>query len=325
MNRLLMIAGAALSAAWLAGMAGGAVADVYPSKPIRLIVPFPAGGPTDIVARPLAHQLSEILGKQVIVENVGGAGGVIGASTVARSAPDGYTLLMGTVGTNAINATLYKKLTYDPVKDFASVALVASAPILLVAHPSVPAASLKDLIALVKAKPGELSYGSAGNGTPGHLAGQLFKNMAQVEILHIPYKGSAPAITDLLGGQIRLMFDPIQSPLPYVKAGKLRALGVSSPGRSPLLPDVPAMAEAVPGYEALAWWGVLAPAGTPKEIVAKLNAEILKTVNMPFMKERLSQIGAEPLGSTPEQFDTHIKAEIGKWGALVRASGASVD
>jgi tripartite-type tricarboxylate transporter receptor subunit TctC len=325
MNRLLMIAGAALSAAWLAGMTGGAVADVYPSKPIRLIVPFPAGGPTDIVARPLAQQLSEILGKQVIVENVGGAGGIIGASTVARSAPDGYTLLMGTVGTNAINATLYKKLSYDPVKDFASVALVASAPILLVAHPSVPAASLKDLIALVKAKPGELSYGSAGNGTPGHLAGQLFKNMTQVEILHIPYKGSAPAITDLLGGQIQLMFDPIQSPLPHVKAGKLKALGVSSPGRSPLLPDVPAIAEAVPGYEALAWWGVLAPVGTPKEIVAKLNAEILKTVKMPFMKERLSQIGAEPLGSTPEQFDTHIKAEIGKWGALVRASGASVD
>jgi tripartite-type tricarboxylate transporter receptor subunit TctC len=320
-----MIAGAALSAAWLAGMTGGAVADVYPSKPIRLIVPFPAGGPTDIVARPLAQQLSEILGKQVIVENVGGAGGIIGASTVARSAPDGYTLLMGTVGTNAINATLYKKLSYDPVKDFASVALVASAPILLVAHPSVPAASLKDLIALVKAKPGELSYGSAGNGTPGHLAGQLFKNMTQVEILHIPYKGSAPAITDLLGGQIQLMFDPIQSPLPHVKAGKLKALGVSSPGRSPLLPDVPAIAEAVPGYEALAWWGVLAPVGTPKEIVAKLNAEILKTVKMPFMKERLSQIGAEPLGSTPEQFDTHIKAEIGKWGALVRASGASVD
>ena len=299
---------------------------VYPDRPVRLVVPFPPGGPTDIVARPLAQNLSKNLGQQVIVDNRGGAGGNIGADAVVKSAADGYTLLMGTVGTHAINASLYKKLTFDPVKDFAPVSLVAQAAVVLVVHPSVPAKTLNQFIALAKFKPGQITFGSAGAGSPGHLTGELFKDMAAVDLVHVPYQGSAPAISDLLGGQIQAMFDPIQATLSHVKAGKLRIVGVSSPKRSSALPDVPTIAEGgVPGFETTAWWAVFAPAGTPKEIITKLNTEIVKIMRSQDMKERLRQLDIEPIGSTPDYLAAFMKTEMVKWSRAVKISGATVE
>jgi tripartite-type tricarboxylate transporter receptor subunit TctC len=310
----------------LLALVSGSALAAYPDRPVRLVVPFPPGGPTDIVARPLAQKLSENLGQQVIVDNRGGAGGNIGAAAVVKSAADGYTLLMGTVGTHAINASLYKKLTFDPVKDFAPVSLVAQAAVVLVVHPSVPAKTLNEFIALAKFKPGQITFGSAGSGSPGHLTGELFKDMAVVDLVHVPYQGSAPAITDLLGGQIQAMFDPIQATLPHVKAGNLRILGVSSPKRSSALPNVPTIAEAgVPGFETTAWWAVFVPAGTPREIITKLNTEIVKIMRSPEMKERLRELDIEPIGSTPDQLAAFMKAEMAKWSRAVKFSGAIVE
>jgi|RhiMetdeSRZDD1v2_1073273.scaffolds.fasta_scaffold525871_1 tripartite-type tricarboxylate transporter receptor subunit TctC len=307
-------------------LVSGSALAAYPDRPVRLIVPFPPGGPTDIVARPLAQNLSENLGQQVIVDNRGGAGGNIGAAAVVKSAADGYSLLMGTVGTHAINASLYKKLTFDPVKDFAPVSLVAQAAVVLVVHPSVPAKTLNEFIALAKFKPAQITFGSAGSGSPGHLTGELFKDMAGVDLVHVPYQGSAPAISDLLGGQIHAMFDPIQATLSHVKAGKLRILGVSSSKRSSALPDVPTIAEAgVPGFETTAWWAVFAPAGTPKEIITKLNTEIVKIMRSADMKERLRQLDIEPIGSTPDQLAAFMKTETAKWSRAVKFSGAIVE
>jgi tripartite-type tricarboxylate transporter receptor subunit TctC len=278
------------------------------------------------VARPLAQNLSKNLGRQVIVDNRGGAGGNIGADAVVKSAADGYTLLMGTVGTHAINASLYKKLTFDPVKDFAPVSLVAQAAVVLVVHPSVPAKTLNEFIALAKFKPAQITFGSAGSGSPGHLTGELFKDMAGVDLVHVPYQGSAPAISDLLGAQIQAMFDPIQATLSHVKAGKLRILGVSSSKRSLALPDVPTIAEAgVPGFETTAWWAVFAPAGTPKEIITKLNTEIVKIMRSPEMKERSRQLDIEPIGSTPDQLAAFMKTEMAKWSRAVKFSGVIVE
>jgi tripartite-type tricarboxylate transporter receptor subunit TctC len=310
----------------LLALVSGSALAAYPDRPVRLVVPFPPGGPTDIVARPLAQKLSENLGQQVIVDNRGGAGGNIGAAAVVKSAADGYTLLMGTVGTHAINASLYKKLTFDPVRDFAPVSLVAQAAVVLVVHPSVPAKTLNEFIALAKSKPGEITFGSAGSGSPGHLTGELFKDMAGVDLVHVPYQGSAPAITDLLGGQIQAMFDPIQATLPHVKAGNLRILGVSSPKRSSALPNVPTIAEAgVTGFETTAWWAVFVPAGTPREIITKLNTEIVKIMRSPEMKERLRELDIEPIGSTPDQLAAFMKAEMAKWSRAVKFSGAIVE
>ena len=307
-------------------LVSGSALAAYPDRPVRLIVPFPPGGPTDIVARPLAQNLSENLGQQVIVDNRGGAGGNIGAAAVVKSAADGYSLLMGTVGTHAINASLYKKLTFDPVKDFAPVSLVAQAAVVLVVHPSVPAKTVNEFIALAKYKPAQITFGSAGSGSPGHLTGELFKDMAGVDLVHVPYQGSAPAISDLLGGQIHAMFDPIQATLSHVKAGKLRILGVSSSKRSSALPDVPTIAEAgVPGFETTAWWAVFAPAGTPKEIITKLNTEIVKIMRSADMKERLRQLDIEPIGSTPDQLAAFMKTETAKWSRAVKFSGAIVE
>lgn len=305
--------------------AGGAVAqDPYPTRPVRMVVPFPAGGPTDIVARPLAQKLSEALGQQVIVDNRGGAGGTIGADVAAKAAADGYTLLMGTVGTQAINSSLYKKLPYDPARDFAAVSLVAAAPVALVVHPSVQAKSVKELIALAKTQ--RLAFGSAGSGSPGHLAGVMFAEAAGVELMHVGYKGSAPALNDLIAGQIPLMFDPVQSPLANIKAGKLKPLGVSGAKRATVLSDVPTIAEAgVPGYEMTAWWAVYAPRGTPKDIVARLNSEIAKAMKSADMRDKLQQIGIDPIGSSVAELETFGVSETAKWKKAVTLSGATVD
>jgi tripartite-type tricarboxylate transporter receptor subunit TctC len=301
-------------------------ADAYPSKPIRLVVPFPPGGPTDMVARPLAQFLGARLKQQVIVENRGGAGGSIGADVVAKSAPDGYTLIMATVGTHAINASLYKHLAYDPVKDFTPVSLVAAAPVALVAHPSVPVQSVADVIALAKAKPGSLTFGTAGNGTPGHLTGEMFRAATGTDLRHIPYKGSAPAVADLLAGQTQLMFDPLQSVLPQVRAGRLKLLAVSSRTRSPAVPDVPTFAEAgLKNFEATAWWGVFAPAGLPADITKRLNAEINAVASSPEFRAVLEPQGVTVGGDTPEQFAQFQEQELVKWGKAVHASGASID
>jgi len=303
-----------------------AFADVYPDKSIRLVVPFPAGGPTDMVARPLAQFLGEQLKQTVVVDNRGGAGGSIGAEVVAKAPADGYTLLMATVGTQAINATLYRKLGYDPVKDFTPISLVAAAPVALVVNPSVPVSSVAELIALAKSKPGSLNFGSAGNGTPGHLTGEMFRAATGIDLKHVPYKGSAPALSDLLGGQIQIMFDPLQSVLAQVRAGRLKLLAISSKTRSSAAPDVPTFAEAgLKDFEATAWWAVFAPASLPPAIAARLNTSINAVVNSSAFRALLEPQGVTVLGDSREALAQFQRSEIDKWGKAVRASGASVD
>ena len=314
-----------VSAFALAAIAG-AQAPAYPTKPIRLVVPFPAGGATDILAREVAKHLTDAWGQSVVVDNRPGAGGNIGSELVAKAAPDGYTLEMGTVGTHAINASLYSKMPYDHVRDFVPVILVAGVPNVLEVNPALPVNSVQELIAYAKANPGKLNFASSGSGTSIHLSGELFKVMAGVQMTHVPYKGSAPALQDLIGGQVQLMFDNLPPSLPQIKAGKLRALAVTSAGRAPALPDTPTVAEAgLPGFEASSWFGVLAPAGTPPEIVNKLNAEIAKWLASPGAKEKLANVGANIAGGTPEDFARHIQAETAKWAKVVKESGAKVD
>jgi len=304
----------------------GAQAQSYPNKPIRLVCPFPPGGAVDIASRATAHTLSQLLGQPVTVDNRPGAGGNIGAEITAKSAPDGYTLLMTTSGIMGINPALYSKLPFDPIKDFAPISMLVSLNNVLVLHPSVPAKSVQEVIALAKAQPGKLTYASSGNGTSIHLSGELFKSMTGVDMLHIPYKGSSPAVTDLLAGQVNMMFDNIPSSLPHIKAGKLRALAVTGSKRSQLLPDLPTIAEAgVPGYDSYVWFGVVAPAGTPPEIIARLNAALVKTAATPEFRDRLTSQGYDVLSSTPEQMAVSIRGEITKWGKVVKASGAKVD
>jgi tripartite-type tricarboxylate transporter receptor subunit TctC len=307
-------------------MASVAFAQSYPNHAIRLVVPFPAGGTTDILARAAAQKLTETLGQSVVVDNRPGAGGNIGSELVAKAAPDGYTLLMGTVGTHAINPSLYTKMPYDHIKDFVPVVLVAGVPNVLVVNPSLPINSVADLIKLAKAKPGTINFASSGSGTSIHLSGELFKTMAGVDMTHVPYKGSAPALQDLMGGQVQIMFDNLPSSLALIKAGKLRAIAVTSLKRAPALPDVPTIAESgLPGFEASSWFGILAPAGTPAPIVAKINAEVNKWLQSPDAKEQLLAQGAEAAGGSPEQFVAHIRAETDKWAKVVKASGAKVD
>lgn len=304
----------------------GAQAQAYPNKPIRLICPFPPGGAVDIASRAAAHTLSQLLGQPVTVDNRPGAGGNIGAEITAKSAPDGYTLLMTTSGIMAINPALYSKIPFDSIKDFAPISMLVSLNNVLVLHPSVPAKSVQEVVAMAKAQPGKLTYASSGNGTSIHLSGELFKTMAGVDMLHIPYKGSAPAVTDLLAGQVNMMFDNIPSSLPHIKAGKLRALAVTGAKRSPQLPDLPTIAEAgITGYDSYVWFGVVAPAGTPPEIIARLNAALVKTAATPAFRDRLTEQGYEVLSSTPEQMANNIRGEIAKWGKIVKASGAKVD
>ena len=309
------------------GVAGDrAHAQTYPNKSIRLIVPFPPGGPADILSRAIGQKLTDSWGQQVVVDNRAGAGGTIGSDLAAKGAPDGYTLLMGFVGTHAINPSLYSSLPYDNVKSFEPVSLVATATIILVLHPSLPAKSVKELIALAKSKPGELTFGSPGNGTPQHLAGELFNTMAGVKMTHVPFKGAVPAINDLLGGRISLIFSSAPPALPHVATGKLRALAVTSGKRSSVSPDLPTVAESgLPGFEVINWYGVLAPARTPKTVVEKLNAEISKIMKMPDVKDRLSSVGIEAFSGTPAQFATFIKEETAKWAKVVKFSGARLD
>ncbi len=296
----------------------------YPSKPIRMVVPFNAGGPTDIVARAVGQEISRTLGQPVVVENRLGAAGNIGAEMVAKSAPDGYTIVMGATGAFAVNVTLYPKLPYDVMRDFAPVSLVTIVPFVLVVHPGLPVKTLDELIKLAKAKPGQLSYGSAGSGTSIHMATEMFKDMTGTDMVHIPYKGAGLAIVDLISGQFQVMIADVVSSLPHVKSGKLRAIATAQ--RSALLPDVPTFAEAgLPGYDANVWYGVFAPAGTPRDIVAKLSGAIAKAVQTPAVKERLAAQGAQAVGSTPEEFSVFVRAEIAKWAKVVKASGARVD
>ena len=307
-------------------LAAGGAGAAYPERPVRLVVPFPAGGGADFMARALAQKLSAQLGQPVVLDHRAGAGGTIAAEVVAGAAPDGYTLVFGTVGTHAINVSLYAKLRYDPVKDFAPVSLTHLAPRVLVVHPSVPAKTVPELIALARAKPGELTFGSAGSGGTNHLSGELFKSMAGIDLVHVPYKGSAPASVDLLGGRITLVFDSIVAWGDHIKTGKVRALGVTSLRRSAALPDVPTIAESgLAGFDVANWLGVLAPAGTPKDAIARLNAEIRIAMADAEMQRQLVAVGIDPTYSTPEAFAELIRADIPKWAKVVRASGARAD
>jgi len=310
----------------LTGWGGAAPAQAYPAKPIRFIVPFPVGGIADVFARVIGQKFNDAWGQPVVVENRTGAGGNIAAEFVAKSPPDGYTLVMGSIGTHSVNVSLFRKLPYDPVKDFAPVALVMEADGLLVVHPSLPVKTVKELIALSRARPGQLTYASAGNGTASHLAGELFKMMAKVDMVHVPYKGNVPAITDLLGGQTSLLFATMPTVLPQVQAGKLRAIAVTGAARSPAAPDLPSIAEAaLPGFEVTNWIGVFAPAGTPRDIVSRLNGETIRIMRAPEIQSRLLNEGAKSPAKTPEEFGAYVRAEIAKWAKVIQQAGIRVD
>jgi len=325
-REFLKLAAVAASAPLLAPVTS-AGAQTLTGKQIRVVVPFPAGGPTDIVARPLAQMLGDELKAVMVIDNRVGAGGSIGADVVAKSAPDGQTILVGTVGTHAINSALYRKLPYDALRDFTAIAMVAQAPVAVVVHPSLSVASLADLVALAKTKPGELNYGSAGVGTPGHLTAEMFKSAAGINIQHVPYKGSAPAVTDLIGGQIQIMFDPLQSVLSNVQGGKLRALALSGKARSAVVPDVPTIAESgYDNFETTAWWGVFAPAGMPAALQEELTGNIERIAASEAFRSKL-----EPLGVTPviklggAAFLDVQRSEISKWAKAVQDAGVSID
>jgi len=302
-------------------VAGNVGAQTYPTRAIRLLVPSTPGGSVDTLARTIGPKLTERWGQQVIVDNRPGAGGAIAGELVAKSAPDGYTLLIGTIASLATNVSL-QRLPYDPVKDFAPVTLVATQNLMLLIHPSVPAKSVKELVRLGKAQPGKLSFASAGNGTGGHLSGELFKMLGGIDMLHVPYKGVAPALVDVVGGQVSMTFASILSSLPQVRADKLRALAVTGSKRSVAAPQVPTMREAgVKDYESATWYGVVAPAGTAQELVNRLNAEIVAVIKRPDVNERLSKEGADPVGNSPPEFGRFIESEIGKWRKVIRAAG----
>ncbi|MDB5803858.1 MAG: Tripartite tricarboxylate transporter family receptor [Betaproteobacteria bacterium] len=304
--------------------AGGTAYAQYPSKPLRLVVTFPPGGAPDILARIISEKSQ--LGQSIVVDNKPGAGGNIGAENVAKSPADGYTLVMGTVGTHSINGALYSKMPYDMVKDFAPVTLLASTPNLLVVWPGLPVKNVQELIAYGRANPGKLSFGSPGVGTSIHVSGELMKSMTGIEMTHVPYKGRQFAIPDLLGGQIQLMFDNMPSALPLAKEGKLRALGQTGAKRSPSAPDIPTVAEqGLPGFEATSWFALFAPAGTPKDIIAKINADSVRLFKQPDVAEKLKILGLDPVLSTPEELAKYQQEEIAKWAKVVKASGARAD
>ncbi|HYS58644.1 MAG TPA: tripartite tricarboxylate transporter substrate binding protein [Burkholderiales bacterium] len=305
--------------------AGASLAQDYPSKPVRMVVPFSPGGSTDALARIVGQKLTERSGQPVIIENRAGAGGNIGAEQVARSAPDGYTLLLGGVP-HAISASLYSRLPYDLARDLAAIAEIASFPSAIVLHPSLPANSASELIALARARPGRLSFGSAGNGSPNHLSLELFQTMAGVRMVHVPYKGSGQLVGDLLAGQVHLASMGLPVAVPHVQSGKLRAIAVTGAARSSLLPEVPTLSEAaLPGFEVTSWYGVFGPAGLPADIVVKLNSEIGSAVTAPEVKERLAALGAEPSVKAPDQFGRYVRQEIARWAKVVKDSGAKAE
>ena len=307
-------------------VAGPVAAQGYPAKPIRLVAPSTPGDAPDVIARMVADKLSIALGQQVVVENRPGAGGVVGSEIVAKALPDGYTLIMGNAGSHGINAAVYSKLPYDIQRDFAPVSQIALAPNIFVVNPDIPAKSIPEFVAYAKARPGQLAYASGGNGSSAHMSMELLKSMAGIELIHVPYKGSSPALTDVMAGQVAVMSVNMPPAVPLVTAGKLRALAVTTRTRSPLMPEVPTVAESgLPGYETVAWFGVLAPAGTPKEIVNRLSVEIAKIARSPEMRERLVSLGAEPVGGTPDEFAAVIARDIAKWTALAKSVGIKVD
>ncbi len=302
-----------------------ALAQAWPSKPLRLVVPFPPGGPTDILGRAIGAKLGELLGQPVIIDNRGGAGGGIGADNVAKSPPDGYSLLLGTTGTHTINPNLYSKLPYDPLKDFVPISLVVRYLNILVVNPNVPVKSVADLIALAKQKPGQVTFGSAGNGASNHLTGEMLAAMTGVKMQHVPYKGSGPALNDVIAGQIDFMFDQYSTVGPNIKAGRLRAIGIATRERHRLLPDVPAIIETIPDFVVPLWYGLFAPAGTPRDVVNRLNAELTKVMKSPEINERMMTLGWDPVTNTPEEFTAQIKAESAVWADVVKKSGAKID
>jgi tripartite-type tricarboxylate transporter receptor subunit TctC len=320
-RRALAAVAAALAPRWIAAARAAAA---YPDRPIRLVVPFPAGGAADVMARGMAERLGAELGRQVVVDNRGGAGGAPAAESVAKAPPDGYTLLFGTMGTQAINPALYPKLRYDPLKDFAPVSLTHLTPRVLVVGPSVTAKNVAGLVSLARARPGGLTYGSAGNGSSSHLAGALFESLAGVDLVHVPYKGSAPLVTDLLSGRVDMTFDSYAVYEEHIRSGRVRALAVTSRQRMGALPQVPTVAEAgVKGYEVSNWLGVLAPAGTPGDVIATLHAALGRAMATPALRRQLVALGIEPAFGTPEAFAALIRAELPKWAAIVRRSGAT--
>jgi tripartite-type tricarboxylate transporter receptor subunit TctC len=314
-----------LTSLWLFAICGVSSAENYPVKPVKLVVPYPPGGPTDIVARVLAQSLSEQLGQQFVIENRAGGGGNPGAEAVARSAPDGYTLLVATTA-HAINPSLFGNLNYQLSKDFSPISQLTSGPLLVVVNPALPVTDIKALIALAKAKPNELNFASSGNGQSTHLSVELFDAMAGVKMTHVPYKGSAPGLNDVISGQAQVMFDTMLTAYPQVKAGKVRALAVTSATRSPVAPDIPTVAESgLPGYEAIAWNGLLAPAGTPPELIATLNKAVMNALSQTEVRQRFEAQGFMPSGSSPAEFGKFLNSELAKWKKVVSDSGAKVD
>jgi tripartite-type tricarboxylate transporter receptor subunit TctC len=320
-----MIHHIALLCLFLLPVALPVAAQSYPNKPVRLVVPFPPGGPTDIVTRLIAPKMSASLGQQVMVENRGGAGGMIATEQVSKASPDGYTIIMGTIGGVAVAKSLNPKLGYDTLRDFAPITQSVSVTSILVVHPSVPAKNVRELLAIAKASPDKLNYASSGNGTVTHLAGELLKLLGKVSITHVPYKGGAPALVALVSGEVDMSYENSLIITPHIKSGKVKGLAVTSAKRSRLLPQLPTIAETLPGYSASGWYGLLAPAATPKTIIERLNAEAVKALRSPDVVDNLSSQGAEPVASSPEEFTTFIRSEIDKWANVVKAANMKVN
>ena len=315
-----------IALACVAGLSFSALAQQYPAKPLRMVVPFPAGGPTDIVGRTIGQKLNDTLGQPIIIDNRAGAGGVIGTEHVAKSPPDGYTLLLGSISGLAVAMSLYPNRGYDSLRDFAPVTQAVTVTNILVVHPSLPVKNVRDLLALARAKPGALNYASSGSGTVTHLAGELFKTLGRVNIVHVPFKGGAPALTALMSGEVQMSYENSLIVVPHIKAGKLHALAVTGVQRSKLMPELPTIAEGgLPGYAASGWYGFVVPAAVPKEIVGRLNADIARILRMPDVVERLSGQGAQPVGGTAEQFGAFIRSEIEKWTGLVKTANMKAD
>ena len=326
MNNFKYLALIALLGAIGSGAALAQTAATFPAKPVRFIAPFPPGGSTDLLARLVAIKLTEAWGQQVTVENRGGAGGTIGVELAARAAPDGYTIVMGHVGTFGFNPTLYPKLPYDAIRDFAPITVLATVPNGMAVHPSLPVKTARDFVALAKAKPGELLYASGGSGSASHLAGEYFKLLTKIDMVHVPYKGTGPAMISMISGQTTMTITGMVALMPHVKSNRLKLLGVATMKRLSIMPDIPTINESgVPGYDANQWYGVLTQAAVPRDIIAKLHADIVKVLARPDIKERLAADGAEAVANTPEQFAAHIKAEIARWAPVVKASGAKPD